>query len=62
MPEFPFAGRQAADDLAQRSGSAQLTEQQSDELCPTGHPLGVLVGLVPLDCSAKIVRGKNLRI
>src|SRR5579859_3336186 len=43
--QFPLARRQSAHDLPQRPRTAQMTEQQRDELAPARHPFGMLLGL-----------------
>ena len=41
MPRLALAGRQAAADLAQRLGTAELAKQHGDELSPAGEAAGV---------------------
>lgn len=45
MVQLPLETRQAITDLAQRMGSAELTEQHRDELSPTGEPAGMTLRL-----------------
>jgi hypothetical protein len=46
MLQLAFAGRQSSHNLSQRPRAAQMAKQERDELAPTGHPFGVLFGLV----------------
>src|SRR5450432_553977 len=48
MSQLAFTGGQASDNLSQRPCSSQLTEQHGNELAPTRHSLGVLLGFVLL--------------
>src|SRR5260370_19563594 len=41
MTEFPFAGRQAPINFAQRLGVSQLTEEHGDELAPASETTSV---------------------
>src|SRR5258708_7179313 len=46
MFQLPFLGCQAANDLAQRPGTAEMAKHQRDELAPARHAFGVLLRLM----------------
>lgn len=44
--EFPFGGREAVANLAERLGSTEVTEKHRDELLPAGEAASVTLGIV----------------
>ena len=59
MPQLALAGRQAAADLAQRLGTAELAKQHGDELSPAGEAAGVALPAMLADGLFKLRRGNS---